>query len=205
MPDQNQKPKPKPAHDICHQHHPGGQRPCHPHNPALQTGTGPSAPPANAARNATFTLARDGGAETITRPAFAGSDWTVRDVEPLAGMSAARDLELAARDSALCYIRQAREAGYTWHQIGTTMHLTPGGDAQQAGDTVAEAAYTYAAGSPTSEWAIRYGQSFAWTCHGCDKTNSDRGLSGGPADDEHGHADNCPRLAATITAWEAGQ
>src|SRR5258708_7390517 len=87
-----------------------------------------------AARNATFTLARDSGAETITRPIFHGSDLTVQDVEPLAGMSAARELELAARDRVRDYIRQAREAGHDWHQIGTTMHLTPGADAHQAGD-----------------------------------------------------------------------
>ena len=155
------------------------------------------------ARNAVFTLARDTGAATITRPAFPGSDRTVRDVEPLAGMTAARDLELAARGTALGYIRHAREAGRSWQQIGAAMHLTPGGDAQQAGDTIAEAAYTYAAGNPASESARRYGPSFAWTCQTCDNTISDHGLCGSPADDERGHASNCLRLAATIAAWDA--
>jgi hypothetical protein len=157
----------------------------------------------NAARNSAFTLARETGAGTITRPAYPGSDRTVRDVEPLAGMTASRDLELAARHTALGYIRHAREAGRSWHQIGTAMHLVPGGDAQQAGDTTAEAAYTYAAGNPASESARRYGPSFAWTCHACDNTISDHGLCGSPADDERGHASNCPRLAATIAAWDA--
>jgi hypothetical protein len=155
------------------------------------------------ARGAVFTLARDAGAETITHSAFPGSDRTIQDVEALAGMSAARDLELAARSSALGYIRQARETGCTWQQIGLAMHLTPGADAQQAGHTIAQAAYTYAAGNPNGEWAISYNRSFAWTCQGCDRAISDRGLCSGPAHDEQGHADNCPRLAATIAAWDA--
>jgi hypothetical protein len=95
------------------------------------------------------------------------------------------------------------------HQIGTAMHLVPGGDAQQAGDTIAEAAYTYAAGHPSTQTAIRYGRSFTWTCTACDKSISDRGLCNGPADDEYGHDRNCPRLEATIAEWhaqwEAGQ
>jgi hypothetical protein len=173
-----------------------------------------------AARNATFTLAHYAGcAEAITRPAYPGSDRTVRDVGPLAGMYAARDLELAARDCALGYIRRAREAGCTWREIGIAMHLTPGRDPQQNGETMAEAAYAYAAGNPSGDLAAGDGRSFDWTCHACDQTISDRGLDNGPADDEHGHADGCPRLAATIAGpdtewelewqleanWEAGQ
>jgi hypothetical protein len=157
----------------------------------------------NAARNAAFTLARDSGAALTTRPACPGSDRTVRDVRPLAGMLAARDLELGARDTALGYIRRAREAGCSWHQIGAAMHLVPGGDAQQAGDTIADAACTYAAGHPGTQTAIRYGRSFTWTCRACDRHISDRGLISGPAGDERGHQENCPRHAATITAWNA--
>ena len=39
-------------------------------------------------------LARDRGAEFITRPNFPGSGLTVRDLEPLTGARAARDIEL---------------------------------------------------------------------------------------------------------------
>jgi hypothetical protein len=156
-----------------------------------------------AARNATFTLARDAGAQIITRPMFRDSDLTTTDVEPLPGMRAARDLELGARHAAHGYIRQAREAGRTWHDIGLALGLVPGGDAQQAGETIAEAAYTYAAGHPGTETARRYGRSFDWTCRSCDKTISDHGLISGPADDEHGHAKNCLRLAAAIARWDA--
>ena len=97
----------------------------------------------------------------------------------------------------------AREDGHSWHDIGTALDLTPGADADQAGESIAEAAYTYAAGHPDSETAWRYGRSFAWTCQSCDAVISDRGLCNGPADDERGHSDDCPRLAVTVAAWDA--
>jgi hypothetical protein len=157
----------------------------------------------SAARRQTFTLARDNGAQTMTRPAFRGSHTDVRDVEPLAGMQAARDLEIGARQIAHDYIRAAREAGHTWHDIGTALGLHPNADAQQAGDTIADAAYTYAAGHPDTEHARRYGRTFAWHCPTCDKTIIDHGLCNGPADDEHGHTPDCQRHAATIASWNA--
>jgi hypothetical protein len=140
----------------------------------------------------------------------------VRDIGPLAGADVSRQIELAARDHVRDYIRFAREAGHTWHEIGTAMRLGPDGDAQQAGDTVAEAAFTYAAGHPGTEHARLYGRSVAWHCGSCDRAISDHGLYNGLADDERGHAGDCPRLAATIAAhhaeceafdaeWEAGQ
>ncbi|MGO9293206.1 MAG: hypothetical protein ACLP52_04860 [Streptosporangiaceae bacterium] len=156
-----------------------------------------------AARRAVTGLARDRGAEFTARPAFRGSDRTVRDLEPLTGARAARDIELAARRAARDYIRAAREAGHGWDQIGQALGLAPGGDAGQAGITTAEAAYTYAAGRPDTEapWRPR---SFPWTCGSCAQVISDQGLIAGPADDEPGHADDCPRQRAAITEWDAG-
>jgi hypothetical protein len=78
-----------------------------------------------------------------------------------------------------------------------------GRPAPHAGETIAEAAYTYAAGHPGTETARRYGRSVIWTCPSCDSLVSDRGPCNGPADDEHGHASTCRRLAATISAWQA--
>jgi len=169
-----------------------------------------------AARRAAIDLARDQGAQVISRPAFRGAQSTIQDVEPLAGLRAAREVELGARYNARSYVRDAREAGHTWQQIGTALDLSPGGEADIAGSTVAEAAYSYAAGSPDTETARRYGRSFSWTCGSCESLISDHGLCNGPADDERGHADDCARLAATIAArdaesaaldaeWEAGQ
>jgi hypothetical protein len=156
------------------------------------------------ARRAVVGLARDCGAEFITRPMFPDSDLAVRDLEPLNGARAARDIELGARHAARDYIRQAREAGHGWDQIGQALSVAPNTDADQTGLSVAEAAYSYAAGSPHTEVAIRYGRSFIWRCRSCDQAISDRGLIAGPADDEIGHTGDCPRLAAAIAEWNTG-
>jgi hypothetical protein len=156
-----------------------------------------------AAHRAITGLATGRGAEFITRPAFPGSDITVRDFEPLTGARAARDVELASRKAARDYIRRAREAGHGWDQIGQALGLAPNADADQAGLTVAEAAYTYAAGNPHTDTALRYGRSFVWRCASCDQAISDHGLIGGPYDNEPGHAGDCGRLAAAVAEWDA--
>ena len=158
----------------------------------------------NEARRATFMLAHATGGQTTTRPLYPGAETMTIDVEPLAGARSARDLECGARTVARQYIRQAREAGHSWDQIGRALGVTPNGDADQAGTTVADAAYTYAAGSPHTESSVGYGRSFIWRCTSCDQAISDRGLVAGPADDEAGHLDDCPRLAATVAEWNAG-
>src|SRR5215471_15737188 len=156
------------------------------------------------ARRDAFQLARSTGASTVMRPMSRGeNEPTVRDVEPLAGARAARDLELAAKGTARDYIRHAREAGHGWQRIGEALGVSPNADADQTGMTVAEAAYTYAAGSPYTDTAARYGRSFTWTCPSCDRAVSDRGQIAGPADDEQGHAGGCSRLAEAIAAWNA--
>jgi hypothetical protein len=156
------------------------------------------------ARQAVVGLARCRGAEFTTRPLSADSELTVRDLEPLDGARAARDIELGARRAARDYLRAAREAGHSWDQIGRALGLSPNADADQAGLTVAEAAYTYAAGNPHTDTAIRYGRSFLWRCQSCDQAISDRGLIAGPTDNEPGHTDNCPRQAAAVAEWNAG-
>jgi hypothetical protein len=151
----------------------------------------------------TFQLARGAGAAMVRRSLFRGeNEPTVQDVEPLAGARAARDLGLAAKGTARDYIRQAREAGHGWDQIGQALGVSPGADAGQTGMTAADAAYTYAAGRPDTEapWRPR---SFTWTCRSCDQAIGDRGLVAGPADDEVGHASDCSRLAAAVAAWNA--
>ena len=92
--------------------------------------------------------------------------------------------------------------GTARHDIGSALSLVPR-DVQVAGETVAEAAYTYAAGHPGTESARRYGRSFAWNCGSCHQAISDRGLIAGPADGELGHDSRCARLAATLDAWNA--
>src|SRR5215469_3018074 len=158
----------------------------------------------DAACRAAFGLARDRGAEFTTQELYQGSDITVRDLVPLEGAQAARDIELGARRAAHDYIRQARQGGHSWDQIGCPLGLAPNADADQAGTTVAEAAYTYAAGNPHTDTAMRYGRDFFWKCRSCDQAISDRGLIAGPADNEPGHTDDCARLAAATAEWDAG-
>jgi hypothetical protein len=158
----------------------------------------------DAARRAVLGLARDRGFEFTPSPASCRAGIPVRDLEPLTGARAARDIELGARRAARGYIRAAREAGHRWEQIGQALGLAPGADTDQAGLTVAEAAYSYAAGSRHTDTAIRYGRSFTWRCASCDQAISDRGLIAGPADDELGHREDCSRLAAAVAEWDAG-
>jgi hypothetical protein len=150
------------------------------------------------ARREAFRLARDAGADIIDRPAYSsGSEPTVRDVEALAGACAARDLELAARGTALDYIRQAREVGHGWDQIGRTLGLDRG---ERGEATPADAAFDYAAGRGRDPWENRY---FTWTCRSCEHHVSDRGQIQHPADDQRGHVPDCARLAAETAEWSA--
>jgi anti-sigma regulatory factor (Ser/Thr protein kinase) len=184
------------------------------HNPGLSKEHTTMAHPADdsdarfqastAAHGAIRRLASDRGFDFTPSPAGRRLGFTTRDLESLTGARAARDIELATRKAARDYIRQAREAGHGWDQIGHALGLAPNADADQAGLTVAEATYTYAAGNPHTDTAIRYGRSFVWRCLGCDQAISDRGLIAGPADNEIGHADDCSRLAAAVAEWDAG-
>src|SRR5262249_25200444 len=147
-------------------------------------------------------LARDAGAQTVTRPAFRrDKEPTVRDVEPLAGARAALDLELAARATARDYIRQAREAGHGWQPIGEAPGLhrsAPGrGEAAPPAPTCPSAAGGH---EPAPPWEPRH---FGWTCRSCDRPITDHGQVAGPADDEIGHAGGCGRHAAVIAEWDA--
>lgn len=84
------------------------------------------------------------------------------------------------------------------------MRLVLGGDARQAGDGVAEAAFSYAAGHPGTQTARRYGRSVSWR-RSYDQAITDQDVCTGPADDERGHAGNRSRLTATIARHDAGR
>jgi hypothetical protein len=145
-----------------------------------------------AARRAALDVAFDTGAHLTARPAFPGARLSLPDLEPLMGLHASRQVELAARHAARDYVRLAREEGRSWHQIGQALGLEPGTDRDSAGHTVAEAAYNYVAGDPNADCVWPYGRSFAWRCPSCERTIG-----------------ACHRLQASIAArqteWEAGQ
>ena len=149
-------------------------------------------------------IVRDTGGQFVTRPLFGGEPDgpTTRDAEPLTGLGTARAAELAARGLARRYVRAAREDGHSWTVIGAALGLPSGGDVG-AGETIAEAAFRYAAGPPNSHWNQTYGPSVTWRCPACGGLVSDRGPVSGPRDDEPGHNAGCQRLAAAVAAWEA--
>ncbi len=76
---------------------------------------------------------------------------TVRDAESMAGLRAARRLQVAAEGLARGYMQQAREDGHTWHEIGTALGL-----ARMAADqetSLSQAAYDHAVGDPRTDHA----------------------------------------------------
>jgi hypothetical protein len=155
-------------------------------------------------RRAVLDIVRQSGGRTVTRPMFsqrADLHTTTTDAEPMAGISAVRQVEHAAPGLTREYVRQAREDGHTWQEIGTALGLSASAD--HRGVPLAEAAYDDITGDLDGEYARRYGRTFAWTCPACRAVVRDRGPCDGPADDEQGHADGCPRLSAAIAAWEA--
>jgi len=135
----------------------------------------------------------------MTRPVFRDRpdlDMTVTGAEPIAALQAS-----VAIGHALCritsdYVRQAREDGHSWPDIGAALGLA---HAAEHGRSAAEAAYDQVAGDPGFR-----ARSFAWVCPACRGTVIDRGPEAGrPEDCEEGHAKDCPRLAAAVAAWDA--
>ena len=100
-------------------------------------------------RRAVTAMAEAFGSTTVTRPMFRGRpdlNGTVIDVEPIAGLQAATSLKRAARRLAHEYVRQAREAGNSWHDIGVLLGF---GHLAESDMSVAGAAYYHAAGGLT--------------------------------------------------------
>jgi hypothetical protein len=154
------------------------------------------------ARTVVINTTREIGDPLVTRPIYPGAGTTWEFAEPATGIAVARSLELAARKKARDYIRQAREDGLTWGEIGAALGITVGG--HDADHGLATAAFEYAAGPSDSHWNRTYGPSVNWTCPACGSRITDRGPeAGSPHDCEEGHATGCTRLAATVAAWEA--
>jgi hypothetical protein len=149
---------------------------------------------------AVLAMAREAGAEVGERPIWPGKTFTVRDVAPEAGIRFAVVLAGTARHKLHSYIKQARQDGLTWQQIGHALRLER--TAEERGASLAEVAFEYATDAgragPFDEL------SFGWTCPSCQQVVSDHGpYNGHPADCEPGHAEGCQRLAAAVAAYEA--
>jgi hypothetical protein len=154
------------------------------------------------ARSTARKMAVEDGSATMTRPLYADSQTEIEDVEPLAGFRAAHDLELGARFVAHSYITAAREAGATWHDIGTAMGVRPRKDAEHAGWSAAEFAYQYATQSTDPDYS-QYDMYFQWNCPSCDGLVYDDGPYGSPSASERGHANGCERFARAQADREA--
>jgi len=90
---------------------------------------------------------------------------TTTDAEPMAGIQAVRQVQHAARRLTREYVRQAREDGHTWQEIGAALDLSA--SAAHRGVSLADAAYDDITGDPDGEHASRYGRTFIWTCPAC--------------------------------------
>lgn len=154
------------------------------------------------ARRAAIETAVEDGAKVISRLAYPGAEYEVRDVEPMAGFRAAHELELGARYTARRYLQDARQAGFTWHDIGMTMDAGMRRESERAGGSAAEMAYQYAVERPGLPGPY-YDTAFSWNCRSCGKLVIDRGPFNTPVADQPGHAAGCERLARAEAEWDA--
>lgn len=108
--------------------------------------------------------------------------------EPLTRLVAAFELEHAAHAAQRNFIRQARESGRSWYEIGQALDLL--WQAVVSKDSVADEAYDY---------ALRYDRvtatqaPYTWTCHACQQVVTDHGPWPELPKQEEGHASDCAR------------
>ena len=161
----------------------------------------------DAARRAVFSLALASGAALASRPARRGGP--IRDVQPLDGLAAAREIEHGARHAARSYILAARQAGHSWHDIGIALDVAECGALDPEAETTADAAFTYATGTPGTRSTGRPDRVFPWQCRSCNQLVIDHGPAHSPRDSERGHDPGCPRLTPALRLSrpepEAGQ
>jgi hypothetical protein len=94
------------------------------------------------------------------------------------------------------YAKYARVEGASWQEIGEALRLA----ADEAGRSVAELAYEQIVGVPDL-WSQT---SMYWSCPACGRNVTDRGpYDSHPLDNEHGHSEDCSRMAAAVAAWQA--
>lgn len=109
--------------------------------------------------------------------------------EPLTRLVAALELEHAAHAAQRSLIRQARETGRSWYEIGQALDLL--WHAVVSNESVADEAYDY---------ALRYDRvtvakpTHTWTCQACQQVVTDHGpWPLRPEQQEECHASDCSR------------
>jgi hypothetical protein len=140
------------------------------------------------------------GGRTVTELRSQALSWpgyNVVGLEPVAALEAARELERAARAEQVAYIRLAREAGRSWHEIGEALDLH--WNAVANNEAIDDEAYSYALRDDPRPGR----RTFGWTCPACRELISDRGPWPELPEREDGHQADCPRRAAELAAWQS--
>jgi hypothetical protein len=143
----------------------------------------------------------ESGACTVARlrsPLLTWPGINTVEPEPIAGLEAAMELERAARNLTIGYIRLSRETGRSWYEIGDALNLHAAAFFNKL--PVAEEAYAYALGNPAGPDQ----RTFTWTCPACLREVTDHGPYPAPAMQEEGHESSCPRWAAQLAAQAQG-
>lgn len=140
----------------------------------------------------TAVVMKMGGKDAFeTRPWLPGSELTHTVPKARYAMHAAKKLRDAANGQLRRYIDDVRAEGRSWLEIGVELGL---GDRDGVGADEA-AFYLVATGD-------RFNPYTSWRCRTCNEVVTDRGpFNDHPSDVERGHAEDCTRLAAAISAW----
>jgi hypothetical protein len=124
--------------------------------------------------------------------------------DPLAAVRVARAIRGHAAVLLDRHIDRARAAGHSWAELAEVLGLTREAEREQIAP--GEAAFHWATtgridGEPRSRvWGDEPRR--WWRCASCQQRVSDRGpFAGHPDDEETGHAPDCARHTAELTAW----
>jgi hypothetical protein len=117
--------------------------------------------------------------------------------EALTRLVAAFELEQAAHAAQRDFIRQARETGRSWYEIGQALDLL--WKAVVSKESVGDEAYDYALSYDRRTATI---PAYTWTCQACQELVTDHGpWPLRPEQQEEGHAADCPHWCARLEAW----
>jgi hypothetical protein len=122
-----------------------------------------------------------------SRPWPRSRDFRRDGPEPLHQLEAAFQIERAAHHLASQYIRQARQAGRAWIEIGDVLQLLSSAAANKV--SVGEEAYDYALRDQHGPGR----QTYTWTCPDCQHDITDHGPYPEPPIREEGHGTGCSR------------
>lgn len=153
-----------------------------------------------AVRTAVVAMARTAGAGTEPWPVWPGSSLT--EPRPLAGdgLRFALMLESVATNLAREYVRNGRQEGLSWWQLGEIIAPAMGGAGEA--DDLGVLAFKWAA---NAEHARPFADLWVtWTCPACLAPIRDHGpYEADPRSAEAGHDDGCARLAEAVAAYDA--